>query len=304
MGASRLQKLPRQSPGTESYISITPFDTGRMVTPSNTVVEAARGASMATSWRFFLKHEKSGTCLWFDMGISHDLTNYPPAIQKVHAHFKPTPAKNSIEDDTLSMGVSPSKVQHIIVSHAHWDHVHPVPSAFTSATMLVGPGTLAHTTHSHPKSPTSKFDGRIWDASLRSFPLKELPPANDTTAWQPLGPFPSAHDFFGDGSLYILNATGHMPGNLAALIRVKTKHGEERWVLLGGDCAHCNLFTYWPEAPFGRMPEKLFPSGCLHEDPVKARETIQRIAECKRIEGRGLMVWFAHGEFLEGLWDL
>jgi glyoxylase-like metal-dependent hydrolase (beta-lactamase superfamily II) len=232
-----------------------------------------------------------------------DLTNYPPAIQKFHSHFKPTPAKTSIEDDMLSMGLSPSEVQYIIISHAHWDHVHPMPSAFTSATMVVGPGTLAHTASSYPKSPNSKFDGGVWDASIRTFPLKELPPSSITTTWQPLGPFPSAHDFFGDGSLYILNAPGHMPGNLAALMRVKTKRGEGKWVLLGGDCAHCNLFTYWPEAPFGRIPEKLFPSGCLHEEPAEAREMIQRIAECKRLEGSEVMVWFAHGEFLEGIWE-
>ncbi len=71
MGGSKLQRLPRPPLGKESYVSITPFDTGKMVTPSNTVVEEAQGTSMATSWRFFIKHEKSGTCLWFDMGISH-----------------------------------------------------------------------------------------------------------------------------------------------------------------------------------------------------------------------------------------
>ena len=94
-----------------------------------------------------------------------------------------------------------------------------------------------------------------------------------------------------------------MEGNLAALARVKTMLGAPKWVLLGGDCAHCNLFTYWPDAPFGKMPKELFQSGSLHECSETARETIRKIAECKSNEGNNLCVWYAHGDFLEGLWE-
>jgi hypothetical protein len=122
--------------------------------------------------------------------------------------------------------------------------------------------------------------------------------------WKPLGPFPHTYDFFGDGSFNLIDAPGHMQGNLAGLARVKTKAEEWKWVLLGGDCAHCNLFTYWPNTPFGKMPVELFPSRCLHECGEKARETIQRIAECKKNEGSDLFVWYAHGDVLEGFWEL
>jgi hypothetical protein len=95
-----------------------------------------------------------------------------------------------------------------------------------------------------------------------------------------------------------------MTGNLAALARIKTKPGSFKYLLLGGDCAHGNTFTYWPEAPFGRMPKALFPSGCLHEDAESAREMIRKIAECKNELGEGLLVWWAHAEVLEGAWEL
>ena len=172
--------------------------------------------------------------------------------------------------------------------------------------MIVGPGSISHCAPGYPSHPSSKFDGRIWDASLRSFPLTELPPpSSDSPEWKPLGPFPHTYDFFSDGSFYLIDAPGHMQGNLAGLARVRTRERREwKWVLLGGDCAHCNLFTFCPEAPFGRMPENLFPSGTLHEDKEEAREVIRRIAECKRREGDGLFVWYAHGDFLEGAWEL
>jgi hypothetical protein len=95
-----------------------------------------------------------------------------------------------------------------------------------------------------------------------------------------------------------------MQGNLAGLGRVKTKAEIWKWVLLERDCAHCNLFTYWPDVLFGKMPAELFPNGSLYECRETARETIQTIAQCKGNEGSNLYVWYAHGDFSEGLWEL
>jgi len=295
--------LPPHS-AADATVTIKPFETGRMATPSNTLIENAQGASTATSWRFLINHPKSNTHMWFDMGISHDLRDYPSTIQAVHHHFKPLPSKNSITQDTEESGISPPDIKHVIVSHAHWDHLTPLPSTFTNANMICGPGSTALCSPGWPEVPSSKFDGRIWDSSIRTFPLSELPSTTSSKDWQPLGPFPHAHDFFGDGSFYLIDAPGHMQGNLAALGKVYTKYGRVKWIFLGGDCAHCNVFTYWPDAPFGRVPEKLFPSGTLHECQNNARETIHRIAKCKRNEGEDLFVWYAHGDFLEGAWEL
>jgi hypothetical protein len=41
-------------------------------------------------------------------------------------------------------------------------------------------------------------------------------------------------DFFGDGSLWLVQAPGHMPGNLFAAVRVEG----DIWIVLGGDCCH------------------------------------------------------------------
>jgi glyoxylase-like metal-dependent hydrolase (beta-lactamase superfamily II) len=236
--------------------------------------------------------------------LKQDLSSYPPSVQALHAHFKPIPSKTSIEQDTISLGICPSEVHHTIISHAHWDHISPLPMAFINSDMIVGPGSIKYCSPGWPTLEKSKFDGRIWDSSLRTFSLSELPPLTDKLCWKPLGPFPNANDFFGDGSLYLIDAPGHMEGNIAALARVKTKLGVAKWVLLGGDCAHCNLFTYWPNTPFGNIPKGLFPSGSLHEHGEMARKTIQKIAECKRNEGNNLLVWYAHGDFLEGFWEL
>lgn len=71
MSPAQNRMLPRQISDANSYVEITPFATGRMATPCATLVEDAQGSSTATSWRFLLRHPKTDTNLWFDMGISH-----------------------------------------------------------------------------------------------------------------------------------------------------------------------------------------------------------------------------------------
>ena len=52
--------------------------------------------------------------------------------------------------------------------------------------------------------------------------------------WQSLSVLPHAVDFFGDGSLWIVDAPGHIHGHVNALLRVAA----DKWVYLGGDCCH------------------------------------------------------------------
>ena len=70
-GAPWNRMLPQPGGDKQAYVEIKPFDTGLMMTPSATLIENAQGTSMATSWRFLLKHSTTSTSFWFDMGISH-----------------------------------------------------------------------------------------------------------------------------------------------------------------------------------------------------------------------------------------
>ena len=64
---------------------------------------------------------------------------------------------------------------------------------------------------------------------------------NDCESWTTIGDvqfgWPQAYNFFGDGSLYLLDAPGYMIGNLMALAR--TAEGE--FIVMGGDCCHDRL---------------------------------------------------------------
>lgn len=78
---------------------------------------------------------------------------------------------------------------------------------------------------------TVQWDGRFFDFDGRATePWTEL-----QGPWIQLGPFDHAMDFFGDGSFWIIQAPGHMPGNLCAAVKLDEP---DAWVLLGSDCCH------------------------------------------------------------------
>ena len=88
-----------------------------------------------------------------------------------------------------------------------------------------------------------------------------------------------------------------------ALVRTRNKHGERRWVMLAGDSIHHSHLVHFPEAPFGDGLT-ITQSGTLHEDEAQARDVIRRLAALKDAYGSELFVWPAHGDVLEGIWEL
>lgn len=169
--------------------------------------------------------------------------------------------------------------------------------------MLCGAGTLAWANPSWPTKADSTFDGRIWDSKISDLPISELPsPSSSPEKWQPLGPYAHAYDFFSDGSFFLIDAPGHCEGNLAGLARVKTKTGRTKWAFLGGDCFHCVLFAHYPEAPFGKGV-KVTSTDSYHEDEDRARDFIRRTAELKKREGGDVLIWIAHTDTLEAVWE-
>ena len=102
----------------------------------------------------------------------------------------------------------------------------------------------------------------------------------------PFGPFPHAMDFFEDGSFWIIQAPGHMPGNLCAAARLEG----DVWVVLGSDCCHSrDLYLGRHEYPdssqLGGLPR-------LHVDAVAAKETIRRLRALQKQLGAHMA--FAH----------
>jgi glyoxylase-like metal-dependent hydrolase (beta-lactamase superfamily II) len=98
-------------------------------------------------------------------------------------------------------------------SHSHFDHIGDMTTFPVSTELVVGPGFAEKWLPGFPTitdAPVSEEDmagravrGINFDGELKA------------------GPFP-AHDFFGDGSFYLLDAPGHCLGHLARLARTST----------------------------------------------------------------------------------
>ncbi|KAF2404521.1 Metallo-hydrolase/oxidoreductase [Trichodelitschia bisporula] len=189
--------------------------------------------NVCPSMSWLITHPPSGTRLIFDLGIPKDPTCYTPAIQKRITTVAKVEVREDVFDGLQRAGLDPATdIDTVIFSHLHYDHIG-FPRGFGPRTKyVVGPGALGLITGpaSYPADPNSHFDSNLLPRERTT----ELPPGTDGSFWSPLGPFPAARDWFGDGSVYVVNAPGHLPGHVNLLVRVE----REKWVLLGGDSCH------------------------------------------------------------------
>ncbi|KAH7265760.1 hypothetical protein B0J15DRAFT_592313 [Fusarium solani] len=175
---------------------------------------------------------------------------------------KGDPNSRALDGNSGQQLLDPGKdIDFVILSHVHWDHVG-TPSDFKNATFIVGSGTLDILKNgAGPLYPAELFNQN----ELPRLRTVELPPVkrhhsneyNDTPhapkhtdtpaqsvanlpqsasqwAWQPLSVFPNALNFFGDGSLFVIDSPGHLYGHVNLLARLS----EDRYLYLGGDCCH------------------------------------------------------------------
>ncbi|KAJ9501535.1 hypothetical protein LTR99_004419 [Exophiala xenobiotica] len=245
---------------------------------------------LSPDYSFLISHP-SGKNVLFDLGMRKDLDRNPRVIREDYSSIEPYVPKDAY--DLLSEGpIKPQQIDLIVLSHLHFDHSGDV-TRFPEARILVGPGTRECIAPGYPASDGSPFDGTV----LTHAGFSEL----ESTQYQsfkqgtvPLGfPFETGVDMFGDGSLYILNAPGHMPGHQMALART----GQDEWVAMGGDCCHHRTLL---EDPSRDISVDVGPNGQpgFHKDPDSARSTIHRTRKCH--SNPAVFVLLAHDAQLDG----
>ena len=219
---------------------------------------------------------------WAD--AQQDLENNPEVIKQDYRYISPVVPKDAV--DILQEGpIPPSSITTIVFSHLHFDHTGDC-TKYPQAEVLVGPGGHAATFPGWPAAAKSPFSSSVLDHPQ----FRELNLTTDE--WAPFGPFPRAHDFFGDGSFFLIDTPGHMPGHLGGMALT----AQEEWVFMGGDCCHHRSLLE------GRRPMSVTvgPNGTasFHRDPAAAMRTIEKI---RALDKRGnVLVALAHDASLEG----
>ncbi|KAI0330516.1 Metallo-hydrolase/oxidoreductase [Cubamyces sp. BRFM 1775] len=259
-----LSPLPDPVP-EQAHMEVSALEAGQLELRMRLFVAGSSPteSKLAPSLAFYLRHSASGQQLLFDLGIRRDLNTHPPAVQQLNAG-RAVIVSHSVEESLQKGGIEPVDVQTIIISHLHFDHIGE-SSSFPNATFILGHEAKDLLAHAYPSDPDS--------LCLQSAVPLERTRFLDSEFTQAIGPFPRAYDYFGDGSMYIIDAPGHLPGHLNVLARTNATGS---WIYLAGDTAHdTRILTGEREVAVALQPDGHFR--CIHLDQEKAEEHIRRV---------------------------
>ncbi|KAF2259660.1 hypothetical protein CC78DRAFT_54667 [Lojkania enalia] len=179
------------------------------------------------SFSFLIEHPSSRSLL-FDLGIRKDWENLPPiTTRRIELMQCKLEVKKGVREQLEEHGVDANKIEGIVWSHWHWDHIGD-PSTFEKSTaLIVGPGFTTNFTPGYPIDDK----GRILQSDLDGRELREI----SFDQGLKMGGF-DAFDYFGDGSFYLLDSPGHAIGHICGLARVTASPNS--FILMGGDICH------------------------------------------------------------------
>jgi glyoxylase-like metal-dependent hydrolase (beta-lactamase superfamily II) len=179
-----------------------------------------------TSITFLIEHVGLDSKILFDCGARKDLQNLSPRMkERLNVNVKGLMIEKDVHEIVQEAGVDLEELDATIWSHWHWDH-HGAPEKYPSKTeIVVGPGFKTNFMPGYPTIPDAIFV----DANFEHRKVREIDFSDDF--W--IGNF-RAHDYFGDGSFYLLDTPGHAIGHMCGLARTTPT----TFVFLGGDICH------------------------------------------------------------------
>ena len=196
---------------------------------------------------FAVRHPSAGTIL-IDTGL------HPDASENLRKDFgvrmallfrRLKPAAEAYEEQLRRVGVEPSQVERVIMTHLHVDH--------TSGMRLLPKARFA-CTRAEWKAATAA------DAAGKGYVARHLPSESRIdlidfeTAGETHGPFSRTIDLLGDGSIRLISTPGHTPGHMSVLLRL----AGERQVLLVGDAAYTLRSVHTQSLPLITANDELY----------------------------------------------
>jgi glyoxylase-like metal-dependent hydrolase (beta-lactamase superfamily II) len=303
---------------SSAIVSVHPLRSGLFTLPEKffvTPLSDPDARRTVPSLSFLIQHQNNSndatptTRILFDLGLRRDVNLYQPAIRQHVSTRTPLSTSPDVVQSLSSGGLSPEDIDHVILSHVHWDHIGS-PSDFPKANFVVGKGSCSLLSgaqkqigkHSHfeadllPSGRTIELAEPTRISS--SFTAKEPGSISFERPWRAVNIFPNAIDIFDDGSVYIISAPGHLPGHLNLLCRVSVQPA--KYIYLAGDSCHDRrLLTGEKQIAQWKEPESSGIICCIHVDKEEALRTLGRIAQVESgaVEGfEDVEVIFAHDD--------
>jgi glyoxylase-like metal-dependent hydrolase (beta-lactamase superfamily II) len=307
--------------GDQTYVTVHALSAGFLTLPVHLFVSPSEYGERKTvpSLSFLLQHRQADTGkltrIVFDLGIRKTLDNYPAPIRKHLTTRIPLSTSPDVSESLGYGSLTPQDIDLVILSHVHWDHVG-TPSDFTTSNFVVGHGALELLRGGADPTKTgghSHFEPDLLPQD-RTLELADPNPRRDVAdavvngvnghgaasqlpnmTWQPFAHFPHAIDVFRDGSLFIIDAPGHLQGHLNLLART----GPTSWVYLAGDACHDRRLL-GKEHEIAQWKGEGGQLCCIHVNKAQAEATLEMIAALAETEGgHEVEVVLAHdGEWL------
>lgn len=280
-------------PPGNTTVEVSPIPGGFITLADHFFVSPAdQGAARTVpSLTFLIKHPgtaayggdpKKPFYLMFDLGLRKAQDRYPEKLQKHLDGRAPFELKPGVAAQLKEGGLSAEDVNLVILSHVHYDH-HGDPEDFPKSQFLIGHGAM-----------DVLKNGLGGVASHQHFVPDTLPddrsgelPNPKGSEWKPLGPFPATLDLFDDGSVYVIDTPGHLPGHVNLLCRTK-----EKWICLCGDAFHDRRLLTGEKA-IGTWDLNGMTM-CIHVDKEAAAESINRLREFGQLVGDQVEILAAH----------
>lgn len=215
-------------PSAAVFVRLHAFNTGTVTVPRGAAARGQGWFSRVTMDvpAFVLEHPTEGLIV-FDLGLPPQIADNPRRhMGRLNHFFAPFRMQKGQELPVLMKraGLDPARVRWVILSHRHFDHVGSLRE-FSQATVVVS--------------------RREWEAArglIKGQKDREPPPAErfdglttrliDFSTAPAYAAFEHGVDLLGDGSLILLDASGHTAGSMAAFARV-TPYG----ALMTGDAS-------------------------------------------------------------------
>ncbi|KAM0077298.1 hypothetical protein ACKRZS_010602 [Fusarium odoratissimum] len=308
-----------------SFVSVHALSAGYLTLPERffvTPLEDTSARKTVPSLSFLIQHKDkdSGrtTRIVFDLGIRRKLEGYTPPIYKHAQTRQPLSGNPDTVTSLANGGLCPDDIDVVMFSHLHWDHVG-TPSDYPNSTYVVGPGAakLVNEKRESTAGSHNHFEEGMLDMkrTIELPPISPLtpPPLEEQTIlssqaqhlagyfyqpWHRKGHFEAVLDIFGDGSLHVVSAPGHIDGHINLLCRLEN----DKHVYLAGDSCHdARLLT--GEKNIATWTDEAYPgiTCCIHQDKARAEKTLSIIRNVIRDPGElnEVEVVFAH----DGVWE-
>ncbi|KAI0093150.1 beta-lactamase-like protein [Irpex rosettiformis] len=264
------------------YARVKPIVAGSIFLPHKEVFQDAVGLPgtegiRVPSFSFLISHPTKGNAL-FDLGLRKGLSGYPPRMLDEMVSYFDAKCEEDVADQFAQGNVRLEDIHTIILNHLHWDHIGNV-AQFNAAKVVIGaPARAYYESNLYPQSTRGSIPAPVEGTEITYLDFSDSSSTYRLVA--PFATFDRAVDFYGDGSVYVVDTPGHFPGHLSLVVRV----APNVFVFLAGDVCH-NRECY--------NPGQRVVSELNNEDLQVARETARKLVKFNK-ESDNTVVILAH----------